>query len=321
MRNFLLIGLLVGVCSGLGTSAAASAATSAPLTLRQYVQALDDALAVARELKNDEPQRATDLSESLPAQWNVEAGGRNFEVSTESIRSDLRAWQKKPDEASLDRILRYLETLRQQALAYETPAPDFATRRAALNSILARNEFRNIHGTTWLDRLKQRLTKLLIKLLGKAFQSSAIPVISDIVVYGLILAAVLALAYWLYRSLRDDARLETIMPVPIPVSAKEWSIWMTDARLAGSRGEWRDAIHLAYWGGISFLEAQGAWRPDIARTPREYLRILPRSSVHQPALRALTMQLEAVWYGMHTADAEGFEQALAELERLGCPCN
>jgi hypothetical protein len=44
-------------------------------------------------------------------------------------------------------------------------------------------------------------------------------------------------------------------------------------------------------------------------------------SDHQPALRALTRRLEAVWYGMQTADANGFQQTLAELERLGCSCS
>jgi hypothetical protein len=145
--------------------------------------------------------------------------------------------------------------------------------------------------------------------------------ISDILVYGLIVGAVIAVAYWMYRSLRDSTRLETIMPVNIPVSGKDWPVWLFEARTKAAMGEWRDAVHLAYWGGISFLEAQGSWRPDRARTPREYLRLLPATSSHQPALRALTMRLEGVWYGMQVAGPDSFEQTLAELERLGCPCN
>ena len=117
-----------------------------------------------------------------------------------------------------------------------------------------------------MDRLKQRITELIIRLLGRAFSSSAVPVISNIVVYGLIALAVLALAYWMYRSVRDSARLETIMPVGAPVSAKGWLLWISEARAAAARGDCRDAIHLAYWAGISFLEMQGAWHPDIART-------------------------------------------------------
>ncbi len=293
--------------------------TPAPLTLAQYIQALDDSLSAVRAIKGD-AQRAAYVARNLPAAWKVEADGKIFEVSAEAVRRDLGAWQKKPETAALDRILQHLETLRYQAAAYETPAPEITSRRSLLNGILARSEFRNVHGQTWLDRLKQRLTELLIRLLGRMFASSAIPVISDILVYGLIGAAVLGLAYWMYRSVRNSARLETIMPVSVPVSAKEWPIWIAQDRAAAARGEWADAIHLAYWGGISFLEAQGSWRANKARTPREYLRLLPATSTHQPTLRALTMRLEGVWYGMQTAGADGFQETLAELVRLGCPC-
>ena len=302
-----------------GVPFAQLASATAPLTVQAYVRTLDTALATVREIKVD-PQKAEDLAQSLPSAWLVEADGRSFEISTDTIRQDLDIWQRKRDDASLDSILRHIETLRYEAAAYETPMPDPVSRRALLKNILSRSEFRNVHGQNWLDRLKQQLTDLLIRLLGRAFSSSVIPVVSNILVYGLIVIAAFALAYWMYRSVRGGARVETIMPTAVPVSAKEWPLWLAEARAAAARGEWRDAIHLAYWGGISFLEAQGAWRPDLARTPREYLRLLPATDNHHAALRALTMRLEAIWYGMQTAGAAGFAQTIAELERLGCPC-
>jgi len=320
MRRSLAIGLLLAACTAWATPAVQAADTPAALTLPQYIQALDGVLAAARTL-DKQPQKAPDLLQSLPPVWRVNADGTMFEIPTETLRRDLGAWQKKPEAESLQRIVQHLETLRYQAAAYETATPDVAARRTLLNNILARNEFRNVHGQTWMDRLKQRLTEWLIRLLGRAFASSAIPVISNVVVYGLIALAVLALAYWMYRSVRENARLETVLPEAVAVSDKEWPIWVREAQAAAARGEWHNAIHLAYWGGISFLEMQGAWRPDIARTPREYLRLLPAASAHRPALRALTMRLEAVWYGMQPADADGFQQTLAELERLGCPCH
>ena len=294
---------------------------SAPalLTLDQYVQTLDDSLATLRRIK-DSPQEAGKFLDSLPSAWHVAADGKQFDIPTESIRHGLSAWQSKSGAESLEPVLQRLETLRLEAEAYQKPVPDFSAQRVLRNDILSRREFHNVHGQTWLDRLKQKLQELLIKLLGRAFSSSVIPVISDIFVYGLIFIAVIVAAYWMYRSLREAARVETIMPVAMPVSAKEWPIWMAEAREAAARGEWRDAIHLAYWAGISFLEAQGAWRPDLARTPREYLRLLPSTSQHHPTLRELTMRLEGVWYGMGAAGAEGFEATIGELERLGCPC-
>lgn len=322
MRPSLALGLLLAMAISLapGTATAQPAALPAPLTLQQYIHALDDSLAALRKIKSD-PQRTGDFLQDLPPAWHVEVDGRSFEISTQTIRRDLGAWQTKPDPLALDPILQHLETLRYQAAAYEAPAPDFSSRRSLLNNILSRSEFRNVHGQTWIDRLKQRLTDLMLRLLGRIFSSSAIPVMSDIVVYSLIAIAVLAVAYWMYHSVREGARLQSIMPVTVPMSAKEWPIWMSEAQSAAARGQWRDAIHLAYWGGISFLEAQGAWRPDSARTPREYLRLLPPDSAHHPALRAVTMRLEAVWYGMQTAGAAGFQETVAELQRLGCPCN
>ena len=320
MRHFLAIWLFLVVGFGLKTSPAQMVDASSTLTLTQYIQTLDEALAAVHKL-SEESKGAAHLVPTLPAAWHVEVDGQTYEIPTSSIRRDLGAWQAKPTTASLQLILQHLETLRYQAVAYQDTVPDVASRRSLLNNILARGEFKNVRGESWLDRLKQRFYDFLFRLLGKLVSSSSIPMIGDILVYGLIVIAALAVAYWMYRSLRDGTRLETIMPVNVPVSAKEWPIWMAEARAAGARGEWRDAIHLAYWGGISYLEAQGSWRPDRARTPREYLRLLPANSEHQPALRALTMRLEGVWYGMQAAGADGFEKTLAELERLGCPCN
>jgi hypothetical protein len=51
------------------------------------------------------------------------------------------------------------------------------------------------------------------------------------------------------------------------------------------------------------------------------LSLLPASSQHQPTLRSMTFRLESVWYAMLPADEGAFRQILAEVERLGCPCN
>lgn len=307
--------MLVGL-----TVAAPLAAADAPLTLQQYVQRLDESRAAIQQASK-EPQKPGQLLGDLPDFWQVEADGKIYEIPTQSIRRDLGAWQKKPDDAALARIVQHIETLRYEAQSYDKSPAVSVSQRILLNNILSRSEFRDVHGQTWQDRLKQRITDLLFRLLERVFSSTTVPVIGNVIVYSLIILAVLALAYWLYRSLRDSARLETIMPVAVPVSAKGWLIWISEARAAADRGDCRDAIHLAYWAGISFLEMQGSWRPDIARTPREYLRLLPANSAHQPALRDLTMRLESVWYGMQTANEDGFKQTIAELERLGCPCN
>jgi Domain of unknown function (DUF4129) len=291
-----------------------------PLTVDEYVRVLDGALASIRSLRSD-PHKADEIFRNLPSAWHVDLGARQVEISTEPLRQQLLAWQSKHDEASLDGIIEYLEFVRDQTVESEQAPPESAAHRAQLNEILSRREFRDVHGQTWIDRLKQRISDLIRTLLSRVVSSSAIPVISDVLVYALIIIAVLALAYWMYRSLREGERLETIMPTPVPVSAKAWPIWLAEARTAAGKGDWNNAVHFAYWAGISFLEAQGAWQPDVARTPREYLRLLAPTSTHRTVLRSMTTRLETVWYGMQFADENEFRQAIAELESLGCRCN
>lgn len=313
---------LVACCSAVLAIAFAQqqVSPSSALTLDQYRQAVDQTLATVTQLK-DRPEGVDEVIASLPSSWQVDAGGKIFIISTAAIREDLQNWKKDQSVATLDHVVQVLGLLQENAAKWQQGQPDFVVQRSVLNGILARREFRNVHGDTWVNRLQQEIKDWLARLLGRVISTSAIPAISDVVVYGLIVAAVLALAFWMYRSLREEVRVETLLPAGSPVSAREWPLWVADARTAAAAGDWANAVHLAYWAGISFLEAQGSWRADVARTPREYLRLLPASSRHQPALRSMTSRLESVWYAMQSADEITFRETLAELESLGCPCN
>src|SRR6266852_2128395 len=289
------------------------------LTVSEYITELDRLASAAKQLAT--PEEVPKLLNNVSPIWRSQAGQRTFDVRSEWLRQDLNDWQKAPSHEIQDRILERLQVLRSEAASFQDPSTDVSQKRVLLDGILAGREFQNIHGPTWLDRLKQRALELLINLLGRAFRSSAIPTIGNVVVYGLIALAVLAVAYWMYRTIRSNAGLETIGSHGLPVSSKGWKLWMNEARLAADGGNWRDAIHLAYWCGISFLEAQELWRPDTARTPREYLRLLPSISEHRETLGALTRTFELVWYGTKEADANAFSETLAQLEKLGCQSN
>jgi len=104
----------------------------------------------------------------------------------------------------------------------------------------------------------------------------------------------------------------------MPISAKAWTAWLDEARLAAAEERWRDAVRLSYWTSISFLEGRRLWPPDRARTPREYLRLLPATSEHRPPLASLTGRFERVWYAEHAADRGSYDEAVADLETLGC---
>jgi Domain of unknown function (DUF4129) len=309
-RNYLFILILLGSCFG-------QPGSTTTLTPEQYRAELDRVLAASQQLDKAGPQ-IPQLINSLPPSWQVQTDQGTFQVSTEWLRADLRRLEQKFDSQAQNRIVEGLQRLRTDLDDYEKPAPDQSKERATLSAILARSEFRSARGPTWWDRLKQKLVELLLRILGRSIRSSAIPVIGRVLFYGLIALAVLAVAYWVYRSIQESAEMESVVPESPAVSAKDWALWMAEAREAAQRGQWRDAIHLAYWAGISYLEASGMWRPDKARTPREYLRLLPAASQHRAALTSLTRKFEIVWYGKHEADPQAFSQTLEELDKLGC---
>jgi Domain of unknown function (DUF4129) len=311
--------LSTGLCSAAIAEPAPAPPQTGTVTVNEYIAELDGLASTAKQLVH--PEDVPKLLNSIPPVWRIQTAQQTFEVSSEWLRQDLNDWQKKPSHEIQDRIVARLQILRSEAASFHDSAKDVSQKRVLLNGILAGGEFQNIHGPTWLDRFKQRMLDLLIRLLGRVFRSSAIPTIGNVVVYGLMALALLAVAYWMYRTIRNNAGVEAIVPLSLSVSSKGWKVWMQEARLAAEGRNWRDAIHLGYWCGISFLEAQELWRPDKARTPREYLRLLPGASEHSKTLGALTRTFELVWYGTQEADENAFSETLAQLEKLGCQSN
>ena len=290
---------------------------SRSFSLREYTAELDRLSTIARQLPGNASAADSAIAD-LRGGWKVQAQGQVFNVSTGWMIDQFEKLQKGPDNEVRDRLLQRISALKADAEAFQKAAPDAVASHAILNQILARSEFHQVHGPTWLDRLKFKIAEWIFRLLTRFFGSSSAPVVGRAFVWTLVSIAVLVLAYYIYRTMKQNARLETLMPEVLPVSAKQWPVWMAEAQAAAAKRLWRDAIHLAYWAGISFLEERGSWRPDQARTPREYLRLMPVTSEHRTALSTLTHQLEVTWYGNQQAGPETFAETLAHLENLGC---
>ena len=297
------------------------------LTSAEYRTQLSDLLTATQQL--DSSSTATPPAfHQLPTTWSILTDHGAFQISTEGLQRDIRRYEKDKTADNALAVRARLVSLRRDIDGFEKTPADVTANRTKLNAILAQPEFGS-HNPGWLDRVNKRIEAFLVRLrdavlsfllrvLRRLFGWSAIPTVSKFVVYALIGAALLALIYIVYRTIwrsRDDTE---IVPRDLPVSAKEWAIWLAEARAAAAKGEWRDAIHLAYWAGISFLERQGFWKPDRARTPREYLRLLSASSEHRDTLAALTRIFELAWYAKRDASEVTFSQTLAELEKLGC---
>jgi hypothetical protein len=295
----------------------AQAAGSSSLTAAEYRAELDRLSSATQQLDSSGSAAPQPLHD-VPQSWRVRTEQGEFEISAEGLRRDVRRYESEKNVTTATTIRARIESLRHDLDGYEKPAADFSAERAELDKILAGREFGDVHGPTWIDRLKQDLTLLTFRLLERVFRSTAIPTIGKFFVYGLMGLAVLALGYFVYRTIAWGTDVQTVTPTDLPVSAKEWTIWLAEARASAAQGKWRDAIHLAYWAGISFLERQGMWKPDRARTPREYLRLLGSTSEHRDTLSTLTHIFELAWYAKRDASERTFSQTLAALEKLGC---
>ena len=261
---------------------------------------------------------ASSALESLPSEWQVEAAGRSFEINTGGINEALRDYEKERTPNKLAAVTAQLDLLLSDARGMQTAKASSSAERDKLADILSRREFEKVRGESWYDRLKQAAQRWLFNLLQGIVTSSAFPVVGRVVIWVLVALAVVAAAFWVVRNYRQSNIYTQFAGSPDVVSAKLWRDWQAEANAAAQAGRWRDAVHLSYWAAISFLEAQGLWRPDLARTPREYLKLLPEGDSHRDPLRELTRSFERVWYGTDTATADTFAGTSELLERLGC---
>jgi hypothetical protein len=93
---------------------------------------------------------------------------------------------------------------------------------------------------------------------------------------------------------------------------------LDDARRSAARGDYREAIRLAYWACIYRLEDLGIWKVDQTRTHREYLSLLNPAQPEWGPLSVVTRQFEFAWYAGRPSSERDFEATLTELEALGC---
>jgi hypothetical protein len=125
---------------------------------------------------------------------------------------------------------------------------------------------------------------------------------------------------WAFVRIERSSRVKLIpdvVPAPGAPSAREWQSWLADAKAGAAKGEWRDAIHFVYWAAIARLEAGRMWPADRARTPREYLGLVPGADARKPALTALTKSFERTWSGGRAAESGDFQSAIELAASLG----
>jgi hypothetical protein len=302
---------------------APSDAPAPPLTLPQYVSELDRwTHAVQNAPEDSEALKA--LRKTVPPEWNVAVDGAPVRVSTSWLTRALYDMQINAAHrpARIEETQAHLATLRHEAASLAlAPRPRASADEAhkKLDAILSRKEFAGAQGPSTLDRWIAKVEKWIDHVLNKIFGKvhiSGHP--GNYFAWTAIIVAFLALAWWTVRYLSERARQQNLdlrgASRP-PAGSRQWA---REAVAAAQQGAYRDAIHCAYWAGIARLEELGTLPPDRARTPRESLRLLDAKLAQREPLANLTQRFEWIWYGDHAATAADWNEAVSQLERIGC---
>ena len=271
--------------------------------------------------KNPSAKEMAELRDALPRFWTVSTPERTYAVSSEPLRNQLTA-------LSSQKARLWVERLAEEVEGYSaTSTASAPLARSELDRILAGSEFAAVRPPGAWELFRQRIERWLERMLARLFGLiGRHPIGGTILYWVLVLGAVACLALWLFRFLASRDRLDSLPPSESVTVSRSWQEWIRAAREAANRGDFREAVHSAYWAGIVRLEDSGVVPKDRTKTPREYLRLVtePRpgelrspSSRREP-LAALTARLERIWYANRPAGPEDFRESLRQLEALGC---
>jgi hypothetical protein len=307
---------------------------------RQHLVALEDltrACAKARDLKACDPT-LVGLDDRVPA----------GAASSDDLRLIRYGWlrilfsraeepdkaQKAPDSGALSagarKSLREIPPTTSQLLvdaqarlAYDlaqanrtiTPLPSHVEERNTMQQVLAGREFSNLQIATESDTALERFGNWLNRLFAKFEKLRTRSAwVGRALVWGFFGAVAAGLAWGLLQTERRwRIRLVPARAglVPEAVSARDWQLWLADARKAAADGHWREAIHFLYWAAVARLESKRLWPTDRARTPREYLALMAADDPRQSGLASLTSSFERTWYGGREASESDYRRAEA----------
>jgi len=316
--------LLIPRCAPAAEQGQSPSATSQDSTKTRYdIPPLVAELARISTLLEKKPAgRELDaLRDSLPNQWTITTAGKDYVISTEFLRGQLNS-----DSTGSART--WVEHLKGQLESYSATRPSGASNaRAELDGILGSPEFAAVHPPTRWDIFRQRVAAWLERLLMRLFSGMArYPIGGQILFWVFVVVCVGILALWVFRFMVSRDRIDALPPGHVVSPTRTWQEWIRVARLAASRNDFREAIHSAYWAGITRLEDTRILPKDRAKTPREYLRLISQPApgaflpptAYRESLTVLTNRLERTWYGNRAASGDDFRDTLQQVEALGC---
>lgn len=275
---------------------------------------------LATTISSTDASSASSLSSTIPTSERVASGADSYDVPLGWVRDGLKT--ADTDRARWPRVRQELVT-QLRVLGREADALDRTPRlglpaRDTLASVLSQASFRRLRKASWQAALRQRIEEWLADLwqrsLGRRLGQRRL---AEIAAWGASGAAILVLLVWLARLARRQ-RIEQPVTVGSIHAATPGRVLGLEAASLLRAGRLREGARAAYRAGVRRLEQEGAFRADAAKTPREYVHLLPRSHRRRAPLSALTSAFERIWYGDRPPAADESTQLLAILQELEC---
>lgn len=280
------------------------------------------ALLAIAQIKDKTPEEAQDHkgnnSQTKPDESPVDKAKNEAGAGAEATPAEEPTQPLKPTtsellQAAQLRLTQVIAQADEVAAGAPAAAPDYSQERNTMKQVLAGRDFRGLEAPTRRDSFLEKLSEWLNRFfegIAKLHADSAW--VGRMIVWGFILATCVGLVWGLLQLERNwRIRLvpESDGTAAGAASARDWQLWLADARRAAAAGEWREAIHFVYWAAISRLESKRLWPADRARTPREYLALVATDDPRRMGLATLTGSFERTWYGGRAAGESDYAQA------------
>ena len=306
--------------SGLWSRPADLQGPSKVISLQEYVEQLRTASAA---LNGESPGTIHAFRSSLPGEWIVLTDGQARSVKLDWLAAALLA-QENSSKGAADRVRQgrqRLAALREAAEALLSPPnlADLDHSRAQVDRILRDREFQGSHEPSWWDKFKARVRAWISRHLERFFGRMGVSEsVGNAIAWTLVALVGLLLAFWTVRSVLSAARRSEMDLRGSKSAGQDWRYWAREARAAADRGDYRAAIHAAYWTAVAQLEENHLLPEDRSRTPRESLRLIQRASAAYDPLSHLTRRFEVTWYGYRVATSTDWDDVRKQLETLEC---
>jgi Domain of unknown function (DUF4129) len=236
----------------------------------------------------------------------------------QTISDSHNATQPGREKMLEDAAIRLNEDAATPAEGAASVGYGFQSARKRADDVLSRSEFRTVTQQSYLEREIAAFWRWLDDMFGGVSRiGRRAPWLVPVMEWVSMMLAAAGVLTWVLRTMRRQrlsVRIEA--SAAAEVLQKESLDWAELAQAEAAKQEWRSAVHCLYWATIVMLEGRKLWRPNRARTPREYLLLLEPDTRVQQTLSRLTQIFERIWYGLRPAKESDYARALILFEEL-----